>query len=86
MGIHPTNKELVTPLNCRSIKSSTLQLLESPYGASIRIVTMDPETWKNETGRPRKTFIDQLVKDTECVLNELPAAMEDRSGWKKRCC
>ena len=45
-----------------------------------------PKHGKTKPGRPRKTFIDQLVKDTECVLNELPAAMEDRSGWKKRCC
>ena len=29
-------------------------------------------------GRPKKTYIDQLMDDTGCRLEELPIAMEDR--------
>ena len=35
-------------------------------------------------GRPHKTFIDQLCQDTGCNPEELPAAMEDRKGWRIR--
>ena len=30
------------------------------------------------------TYIDQLVEDTACSLDELPNAMNDRDEWRKR--
>ena len=30
------------------------------------------------------TYIDQLVKDTGCRTEELPAAMKERDKWKER--
>ena len=31
-------------------------------------------------GRPKKTYIDQLMDDTGCKIEELPIAVEDREG------
>ena len=31
-----------------------------------------------------KTFVDQLVDDTECNVDELMNAMNDRDEWKLR--
>ena len=35
-------------------------------------------------GRPKKTYIDQLMDDTGCRLEKLPIAMEDGERWKER--
>ena len=50
--------------------ASTALLLQPQYGQRSR-------------GRPAKTYIGQLVEDTEYTLDELPNAMNDRDGWRK---
>ena len=34
--------------------------------------------------RPARTYIQQLCADTGCSPEDLPEAMEDREGWRKR--
>ena len=31
----------------------------------------------------KKTYIDQLMNDTGCRIEELPIAMEDRERWRE---
>ena len=35
-------------------------------------------------GRPAKTFVDQMVENTECEVEELINVMESINKWKKR--
>ena len=37
-----------------------------------------------KAGRPARTYIQQLCKDTECNLEDLPEAMNDREKWRER--
>lgn len=38
---------------------------------------------KISVGRPYHTYIDQLVDDSGCYLENVPMAMPDRDGWKE---
>ena len=51
---------------------------------AITVLLWQPQHGQRSHGRPAKTYIDQLVEDTECTLDELPNAMNDRDGWRKR--
>ena len=35
-------------------------------------------------GRPARTYIQQLCANTGCSPEDLPEAMDDREGWRKR--
>ena len=37
-----------------------------------------------KTGRPARTYIQQLCANTGCSLEDLPEAMDDREGWWER--
>ena len=37
-----------------------------------------------KAGRPAQTYIQQLCEDMECSPEDLPKAMNDREGWRKR--
>ena len=37
-----------------------------------------------KAGRPARTYIQQLCKDTECCPEDLPRAMNDREEWRER--
>ena len=37
-----------------------------------------------KTGRPARTYIQQLCADTGCSLKDLPEAMDHREGWWER--
>lgn len=43
-----------------------------------------PQYGRNSAGRPHKTYIKQLCEDVECLLEDLPGAMEDRDTWRER--
>ena len=47
------------------------------------VLLWGPQHGQRSRGRPAKTYIDQLVEDTECTLDELPNAMNDRDGMIK---
>ena len=42
------------------------------------------EVWKKEHQRTGCTFVDLLEADTGVPRDCLPAAMDDRVGWRKR--
>ena len=48
------------------------------------ILLWKPTHGHQPRGRPKKTYIDQLIDDTGCRMEELPIAMEDRERWKER--
>ena len=37
-----------------------------------------------KAGRPARTYIQQLCEDTECCLEDMPEAMNDREKWRDR--
>ena len=36
-----------------------------------------------KTGRPARTYLQQLSKDTGCSPGDLPEAKNDREGWRE---
>ena len=47
------------------------------------VIIWQPIHGKRKRGRPRMAYVDQLVDDTLCDVNEIKKAMEDRDGWRK---
>ena len=43
-----------------------------------------PSHGREKAGRPVRTYIKQLCLDTGCNSEDLPEAMDDREGWRKR--
>ena len=43
-----------------------------------------PSHERAKAGRPSRTYIQQLCADTECSLEDLPEAMDDRDVWRER--
>ena len=87
---HLTNKELYgkTPKVTSSIREQILRFTGHCW-RSIKELICDVFLWlpkhgKRSCGRPAKTFVDQLVDDTECNVDELMNAMNDRDEWKLR--
>ena len=39
---------------------------------------------RKKTGRPARTYIQQLFEDTVCGPEDLPEAMNDREEWRER--
>ena len=43
-----------------------------------------PTHGRAKSGRPARTYIQQLYEDTGCSLEDLPEAMKDRENWRER--
>ena len=43
-----------------------------------------PSHGQTKVGWPARTYIQQLCADTECSLEDLPGAMDDKDGWWER--
>ena len=43
-----------------------------------------PTNGRAKTGRPARTYIQQLCEDTGCCPEDLPRAMNDREEWRER--
>ena len=43
-----------------------------------------PTHGRTKTGRPARTYIQQLCEDTGCCPEDLPRAMNDREEWRER--
>ena len=43
-----------------------------------------PTHGRAKTGRPARTYIQQLREDTGCCPEDLPRAMKDREKWRER--
>ena len=48
------------------------------------VLLWTPSHGRAKVGRPARTYIQQLCADTGCGLEDLPGAMDDRDGWRKR--
>ena len=49
-----------------------------------QLLLWEPTHGKRDRGIPRRTFIDQLVDDTELQKEDLANAMNDREYWKSK--
>ena len=43
-----------------------------------------PLNVRAKSGRPARTYIQQLCADTGCNPGDLPEAKDDREGWRER--
>ena len=48
------------------------------------ILLWAPSYGRAKTGRPAKTYTQQLCVDTGCSLEDLPGAMDARDRWRER--
>ena len=48
------------------------------------ILLWTPSHGRAKAGRPARTYIQPLFADTGCSLEDLPEAIDDREGWRKR--
>ena len=87
---HLTNKELYgnIPKISVAIREQRLRFAghcwRSEGELASDLLLWQPYHGKRFRGRPPLTYIDQLVKDTGCRTEELPAAMKERDKWKER--
>ena len=47
------------------------------------VLLWTPAYSQSKTGRPARTYIQQLCDDTGCNLEDLPEAMNDRETWRE---
>ena len=87
---HLINKELYRNIPKISVAICEQQLRfaghcwKSEGELASDLLLWQPSHVKRFRGRPSLTYIDQLVKDTGCRTEELPAAMKERDKWKVR--
>ncbi len=48
------------------------------------VLRWNPSYGQTKAGRPARTYIQQLWKDTGCSPEDLPEAMNDREEWRER--
>ena len=48
------------------------------------ILLWTPSHGRAKSGRPTRTYIQQVCADTGCSSEDLPEAMNDREGWQER--
>ena len=48
------------------------------------VLLWTPTYGQAKTGRPARTYIQQLCEDTWCNSEDLPEAMNDREKWRER--
>ena len=47
------------------------------------ILLWTPSHGQAKVGRPARSYIQQVVADTGCNLEDLPGAMDGRDGWRE---
>ena len=48
------------------------------------VLLWTPTHGRAKSGRPARTYIQQLCEDTECCPEDLPRAMNDKEEWRER--
>ena len=87
---HISNKDLYLeiPRISASIRKQRLRFAghcwRSKDELASDVLLWQPTHSKRPRGRPAKTYIDQLLEDTGCNIDEIPTAMNDRKGWMER--
>ena len=87
---HPTRHQLIGHL---PLITKTIQVRPTRHAGHcwrsrdelIRDVLLWTPTYgRAKAGRPARTYIQQLCKDTGCSPEDLPEAMNDREKWRER--
>lgn len=85
---HPTKKRLYGTPSSVSLRERIFQLAGHSWRNKSELVSdtllWNPMHGKRLVGRPHHTYINQLVDDCRCYLEELQTAMSDRDGWKEQ--
>ena len=87
---HPTKKRIYSHLSpiSTSIRERRLKLAghlwRNKQELASDVLFWDPKQGKRSIGRPHRTYIDQLVDDTDLALEDIPKAMDDRKIWQER--
>ena len=86
---HTNNKEIYEniPDICTSIRQQRLRFSGHCWRSTLElasdVIIWQPTHGKRKRGRPRRTYVYQLMDDTLCDVNDITKAMEDRDGWRK---
>ena len=87
---HMTNRELYNniPIITSSIREQRMRFAGYCRRSNNELVSdvllWTPKNGKRSRVRPAKKFVDQMVEDTECEVEELINLMDNRDEWKKR--
>ena len=85
---HKTNIELYGKLKpiTSTLRERRLRFIGHSWRSKDEVVhkllLWDPKHGKRTSGRPKFTYIDQLVQDTGIGKEDLPTVMEDRNVWR----
>ena len=88
--MHPTKKQLHGHLPPITVSNRERRLRfaghcwRSKEEVVSKVLLWKPKHGTATSGRPTRTYIDQLADDTGCLPEELATAMLDRDGWRKR--
>ena len=87
---HPTKQQLygyLLPIT-KSIQVKRIRLAGYCWWSRDELTSDEllwtPPHWRAKTGRPARTYIQQLCVDTGCYHEDLPEVMDDREGWQER--
>ena len=86
---HPTKARLYGPLPpvSHTIRDRRITFAGHCWRSKGEIVSdlilWQPKHGKANRGRPRKTFINQLLDDTELQQDDINTVMNDREEWKR---
>ena len=87
---HPTKRQLyghIPPI------TKTIQVRRTKHAGDCwrsrgelisDVLLWTPSHGRAKAGRPARTYIQQLCKDTGCSPEDLPEAMNDRDRWRER--
>ena len=73
--------------NIQNTKDYKLFKLDEPYMQTELIsdvLLWTPTHGRTKSGRPARTYIQQLCEDIGCCPEDLPEAMNDRKKWRER--
>ena len=85
---HPTRARLYGPLPpiSHTIRERRVTFAGHCWRSKEELVSdlilWEPRHGKARRGRPRKTYINQLLEDTQLQRDNIEAAMEDREEWQ----
>ena len=88
-GQHPAKQQLYghLPPIMKTIKVRRTRYVGHCWGSRDQLISYvllwTPSNRRAKSGRPARTYIQQLCEDTGCSPEDLPEAMKDREGWRE---
>ena len=86
---HPTKQQLYghQPSFLKIIQVRRTRHVEHSWRSKDEFISdvllWTPSHGRAKTGRPARTYIQQLYADTGCSPEDPPKAMDDREGWRE---